>query len=153
MRYFFARVPREAHILDFGCAEGWVARWAKAGGWLDLCGLDIVGPADIVGDIRDWRVLGLEPASFDVIVAFEVVEHGDYAKPLRELLKPDGLLFVTTPVPRWDRLCLAMEAMRILQRRTGPHTNLVDLNEYPYFEPVEHRVRGLVSQWAVLRPV
>jgi len=28
----------------------------------------------VVGDIKDWKTLGLLPNSFDVIAAFEVVE-------------------------------------------------------------------------------
>jgi 2-polyprenyl-3-methyl-5-hydroxy-6-metoxy-1,4-benzoquinol methylase len=145
-------VPKDSKILDFGCADGWVGRWAGQNGWIDLTGLDVVPPADVVGAIERWDELGFEPQSFDVIVAFEVVEHGDFASHLHALLKPGGLLLVTTPRPEWDWLCQVLEWMRILQKRTGRHTHLTDMREYPGFRVVSYRVRGLVSQWAVLRP-
>jgi 2-polyprenyl-3-methyl-5-hydroxy-6-metoxy-1,4-benzoquinol methylase len=145
-------VPKDSKILDFGCADGWVGRWAAQNGWIDLTGLDLVPPADVVGAIERWDELGFEPQSFDVVVAFEVVEHGDFAGHLHALLKPGGLLLVTTPRPEWDWLCQVLEWMRILQKRTGMHTHLTDMREYPGFRVVSYRVRGLVSQWAVLRP-
>ncbi len=152
LEWFFARIEKDALILDFGCAEGWVEQWAKTRGWQHIKGLDLVPPADFVGDIADWEELGLQANSFDVIIAFEVVEHGDFAAVLGNLLKPAGLLMATTPVPRLDWVCKGLEAVRLLQPRTGPHTHLVDLRAYPYFVALDYRVRGFVSQWAVLRP-
>jgi 2-polyprenyl-3-methyl-5-hydroxy-6-metoxy-1,4-benzoquinol methylase len=149
--YFFSYVSKDAKILDVGCADGWVGRWAREHGWTDLTGLDVVPPADVVGEIERWDELGLGPHSFDVVVAFEVVEHGDFAGHLHELVKPGGLLLVTTPRPQWDWLCQVLEWMRILQKRTGPHSHLVDMPDYPGFQVVAYTVRGLVSQWAVLR--
>lgn len=141
-----------AKILDFGCANGWVGTWAVERGWTDIVGVDLEPPADIVGDIQDWKNLGLQEHSFDVIVAFEVLEHGDFAVVLRELLKPEGLLLATTPVPKWDWLCRLMERVGVLQARTGPHVNLLDLRTLPGFQVVDFRVKGLVAQWGVLKP-
>ena len=62
----------------------------RKGGWTGYHGLDIVPPADYVGDIRNWREIGLEPESFDVIIAFEVVEHVDCFKECYDLLKHGG---------------------------------------------------------------
>jgi 2-polyprenyl-3-methyl-5-hydroxy-6-metoxy-1,4-benzoquinol methylase len=115
--------------------------------------LDMVPTADIVGDIWNWRSLGLEAHSFDAIIAFEVVEHGDFAEPLHDLLKPDGLLVVTTPVPRVDPMLKVLEAMRLLQRRTSPHSHLIDLRKFPRFEIVQLQNKLGISQWAVLRPI
>jgi 2-polyprenyl-3-methyl-5-hydroxy-6-metoxy-1,4-benzoquinol methylase len=150
--FFFARIPKDASILDVGCASGWVKSWADERGWHDVTGIDLRPPADVVGDICEWKDLGLEPHSFDVILAFEVIEHGDMADALLDLLKPDGFLMVTTPVPRFDWLCKALEGARILQPRVGPHSHLVDLREYPGFTVTDRRVKGVIAQWGILRP-
>jgi len=46
----------------------------------------------------------------------------------------------------------SLEAVRVLQKRTDEHVNLVDLRSYPGFEVVDWRVKGPVSQWGILRP-
>jgi 2-polyprenyl-3-methyl-5-hydroxy-6-metoxy-1,4-benzoquinol methylase len=150
--FFFERIPHDASVLDVGCASGWVKAWAGPRGWDGVVGIDLSPPADIVGDVRDWKDLGLEPHSFDVIVAFEVVEHCDMASALVDLLKSDGLLMITTPVPRFDWICKALESVRVLQPRVGPHSNLVDLREYDGFSVVDRRVKALIAQWGILRP-
>lgn len=152
LEFFFQGIPKDAAILDVGCADGWLKAWAQERGWWNIRGVDLTPPADVVGDICDWRQLGLEERSFDVIFAFEVVEHGDIAEALRALLKPGGKLMATTPVPSLDWACKAMEGLGLLQRRTGEHTHLVDLRDYPGFRVIERRTRGLVSQWGVLTP-
>ena len=153
LEWFFRDVPKDARILDVGCADGWVGRWLRERGWTDVTGIDLQPPADHVGDVRRWRELGLTGRSFDVIVAFEVVEHADLADALHELVAADGRLFATTPVPRLDWACRLMERVGMLQQRTSPHTHLVDLRRYPRFRPVARTVKGLVSQWGVLAPL
>ena len=153
LEWFFADVPKDAVILDVGCADGWVGRWLRTRGWTSVTGIDLEPPADHVGDVNDWRALGLAAHSFDVIVAFEVVEHADLSDALHDLLKPDGRLFATTPVPALDWACRAMERLGMLQRRTSPHTHLVDLRRFPRFRAVDRTVKGFVSQWGVLAPV
>lgn len=152
LEHFFARIPSDARVLDLGCAGGWVKEWAEEHGYQNVIGIDLEPPADIVGDVNAWSDLGLEGASFDYIVAFEVVEHGDLAESVRQLLKPGGELLATTPVPRLDWACRLLEWLGVLQKRTGPHSHLVDLRHYPGFNVVEWRVKGLLSQWAVLTP-
>jgi cyclopropane fatty-acyl-phospholipid synthase-like methyltransferase len=152
LEFFFAQIPKDAAILDVGCADGWVRRWAESRGWTNIVGIDLVGPADIVGDVNEWPALGLQAQSFDAIVAFEVVEHGDMAEALRALLKPTGRLYATTPVPSMDWACKALERIGFLQERTSEHSHLVDLRTYPGFRPVDRRVKGLMSQWGVLAP-
>lgn len=152
VKHFLPMLPKSARILDIGCADNWFSRAAAAEGWHGVVGVDLCPGADIVGDIFKWRDLGLEPHSFDAIVAFEVVEHGDFSQPFHDLLKPDGLLMLTTPVPRLDPLLRVMESLRLLQQRTSPHTHLVDLRQFPRFAVVERRIKAAMSQWAVLRP-
>jgi len=152
LEYFLPKLPRNARILDIGCADNWFKREAAERGWANVFGLDLHPPADIVGDMRDWRSLGIAPHSFDAVVAFEVVEHGDFSEPMHDLLKPDGLLFLTTPVPRMDPVCRVLEALRLLQQRSSPHSHLIDLRCFPRFDLVERRIKAGVSQWGILRP-
>ena len=49
-------------------------------------------PADIVGDVRNWRSMGLAEGSFDAIVSFEVVEHVDCFRECYDLLRPGGIM-------------------------------------------------------------
>lgn len=81
-----------------------------------------------------------------------MIEHGDFSLPLWELLKPDGLLFATTPVPALDPVCRTLERLRLLQQRSSPHSNLTDLRTFPRFDTVQREVKAVISQWAVLRP-
>lgn len=151
LRFFFDRVLPGAKILEVGCADGWVESWARQRNY-EIVGLDLRPPADVVGDVQEWRSLGLAPHSFDVILAFEVIEHGDFSDALHDLLQPNGHLMVTTPVPRMDWACRLLERVGLLQRRTSPHTHLIDLRRMHRFVLVERRVKGVVSQWGVLRP-
>jgi hypothetical protein len=55
-------------------------------------------------------------------------------------------------VPRWDWVCKLAEHVGLFQKRTSPHTHLVDLRRYPGFTCDERVVRAGVAQWAILRP-
>src|SRR5690242_10252340 len=92
IRHFLDPIERDAHILEIGCGFGWVGEYLKGNGWQNYAGLDIVPPADIVGDIKNWRELGLAANSFDVILAFEVIEHVHSFEECFDLLKPGGKL-------------------------------------------------------------
>jgi len=87
------------------------------------CGMDLVPPADIVGDIRDWENLGLKEESFDVIVAFEVVEHVDCFQECW-VIKPGGVLF-TSPVPHMDWAMKVLEELDLTKNEQVPHDHLV----------------------------
>jgi cyclopropane fatty-acyl-phospholipid synthase-like methyltransferase len=136
-RAFFPSVPKTARILEIGCGDGWLGNRLRAGGWSRYVGLNLVPPADVVGDVLAWRQLGLQPRSFDVIVAFEVVEHVPCFDAMYELLADDGRCLVTTPLPAMDWACRVLEMLGINQKRTSPHSHLV----YP----------ALLGQWAVMR--
>lgn len=106
-------------------------------------------PADVVGDIREWRKLGLEPASFDVIIAFEVVEHVDCFAECFELLKPGGRLMLTSPVPHMDWVMKLLEAIGLNQTRTSPHDHLVYFDQVEWTGARELKTVGFLAQWGV----
>jgi SAM-dependent methyltransferase len=97
-------------VLDVGCGPGFVMEAAANQGY-DVWGLDpsayIVGVARerFGARVRQGTIdtADFEPQSFDVIVAFDTFEHiYDPIKFLgaaRELLKPRGVLAITTPDP------------------------------------------------------
>ena len=148
--YFTQRIPKSASILEIGCGSGWVGEYLNEHGWHNYVGIDLFPPADIVGDIGNWRGLGLTAASFDVIFAFEVVEHVDCFQACYDLLKPGGKLMVTTPVPHMDWAMKLLELVGLNQKRTSPHDHLIYLNESPCFEESDLKTVAFLAQWGIL---
>ncbi|MEQ1687907.1 MAG: class I SAM-dependent methyltransferase [Sphingopyxis sp.] len=149
--YFLRPLAKDAAILEIGCGARWVGDHLREAGYTAYVGNDLVAPADIVGDIRQWAALGLKAASFDAIIAFEVVEHVDLFREAYDLLKPGGQLLLTSPVPEMDWAMQLLEAVGLNQKRTSPHDHLIDFRSIPLFEHVSiRRVAGL-SQWGIFR--
>ena len=148
--FFTPHIPQGSRVLEVGCGEGWFGHYLKAGGW-DYVGLDIRPPADIVGDIRDWSSLGIEGGSFDVVIAFELVEHVHCFQEFNDILRPGGLLMLTSPVPHMDWLCKVLEFIGLNQKRTSPHDHLIYLRDIPFFQPLQLKTVGLIGQWGVFR--
>jgi len=151
IEYFFADIPKDARILEVGCGSGWVGAYLKQHGWTNYTGVDLFPPADFVGDLHNWRELGLQPESYDVIIAFEVIEHVDLFQEMFDLLKPGGQLLVTTPVPHMDWACKTLERLGLNQVRTSPHDHLIYFKDIPLFEPVDTRIVKLIGQWGKFR--
>jgi cyclopropane fatty-acyl-phospholipid synthase-like methyltransferase len=149
--YFIRPIPKGSRVLEIGSGSGWLRDYMREGGWENYVGLDLRAPADIVGDVRDWRRLGILPGSFDVVVAFEVIEHFNCLKEIHDILVPGGRLMLTSPLPSMDWFCRSLEFMRLSQKRTSPHTNLVDFHALPYFSVEEIKVVGFLSQWGKFR--
>lgn len=151
IEYSMKDIPKDARILEVGCGNGWFGHYLKENGWTNYTGLDIVPPADVIGDIRNWPALGIRAESFDVILAFEVIEHVDCLLPIYDLLKPDGLMMLTSPVPHFDWVCRVLEALGCNQKRTSPHNNLIYFHTIRLFEVVELKKIGFLMQWGKFR--
>jgi SAM-dependent methyltransferase len=140
-RSFTARVRLiERHravgtLLDLGCGPGTFSQAARARGWRTR-GLDLNAAS-----VERCRALGLDVvcgafpnsafggATFDVVVMNDFLEHlTDPAGAIaaaRELLAPDGILFVTTP-----------NIGSIMARLTGARWLHLKPNEHlVYFDP------------------
>jgi SAM-dependent methyltransferase len=107
------RAARYAHgkILDVGCAGGDGFNPFLKG---DITGFDII---DIVNDSANYKEIVKGDANsikayfgaemFDTIIALELIEH--LTNPIaflagcREILKPDGVLIISTPSPFYYR--------------------------------------------------
>ena len=147
LSYFTRELPKNARILEVGCGDGWFGLQLKSAGYKKYVGLDLKGPADIVGNILGWKRLGLHPESFDAIIAFELVEHVDCFQEFFDLLKPGGLLMLTSPVPHMDWACKLLERFGLNQKRTSPHDHLLYFRNVRMFEPLEIKIIGGMAQW------
>jgi SAM-dependent methyltransferase len=152
INFFFNILPKDASILEVGCAGGWLGEHLKKNSFSNYTGIDLVTqPGNISGNILDWMALGIKPQSFDVIAAFEVVEHVPCFRELFEILKPGGLLFLTSPLPHMDWLCRIFEYAGLNQKRTSPHDHLIYFRDVPYFELLELKIKAGIVQWGKFR--
>jgi SAM-dependent methyltransferase len=110
-RHFIARMPQPASVFDAGCGSGYgSAELAKTGA--SVTGADISGEA-VAYAREQFGALGIRfveapceslpfaPESFDLVTAFEVIEHLERWQELlteaNRVLKPGGVLLVSTP--------------------------------------------------------
>lgn len=153
--FFLNRIPRDARVLEIGAGAGWVKEFLKSRGVRDYVSIDLAGTPDIRGDINDWRQLGLQPESFDYVIAFEVVEHVDCWIACHDLLRPEGEVLLTTPWPGGDLLLKILETLGLNQPRTSPHDHLIEIPSAfcrsKEFSIAAYKLIAGLSQWAVLK--
>ena len=94
---------KDLRLLDVGCGTGYVCYEAMRQGAQMAVGLDIVKPAGVTesskwqfinGDLNSDQWLSeLKDKNFDLILAFDILEHLDspyrFLKTLRECMKAD----------------------------------------------------------------
>ena len=141
--------PSGSSILEVGAGSGWFSGQLREAGYR-VTTMDLEGEADIVGDINDWKSIGLEPGSFDNIVALEVIEHVDCLASLSALCREGGLIMLSSPHPNWDWVMKILEVFHLNQKRTSEHTNLTDFRTIP-LEPVVMKRPMMIHQVAIFR--
>ena len=118
----FDRYRSTNHMLDVGCGDGHFLAEAKRNGW-NVFGTEFTDRAMEVCRSKgihmvkgSLQTVHFDPSYFDVITSFEVIEHinnpREEAALMAKLLRPGGLLYVTTPNfnslsrnlmgPRWN---------------------------------------------------
>jgi SAM-dependent methyltransferase len=107
----------ELTILDYGCGTGWLSnllsKYARVTG-IDISEKAILSAANKYKHIRFFsfdasskELPELKQEKFDIIVSSEVIEHVQdqkkYIDNIIQLLKPKGLLVLTTPTGEWKK--------------------------------------------------
>ncbi len=137
-------------VLDIGCGAGFFLEAAQAKGY-DVYGLD---PSKYIVHIARQRfgerirqgvieTADYPPATFDLVVAFDTFEHIyrplEWLQAVWRILKPGGLLAITTPDPT-----------SLLARLSGRRWVSFKLPEHVfYWSPAAIR-RALARNWEVL---
>lgn len=149
--YFLNALSMDDLVLEIGCGDGWVGRHLRERGVRQVDAIDTTPQATIVGDIRQWKSLGLGAQSFDVIIAFEVLEHVDCLNDCFALLKPGGRLMITSPYPPMDWFLAKLEKWKLNQPRTSPHDHLTYFKETEQFHVLRMWRPLRMSQWCILQ--
>jgi SAM-dependent methyltransferase len=99
-----SHVDQAARVLDVGSADGPSVGWLQGRGRHTAVDIDIrgLGPGDVCGSAT---ALPFRDGSFDVVAAFDVIEHVDpehvVVAELRRVLDPGGRLLVSVPAYNW----------------------------------------------------
>jgi len=107
---FLSEIPKGARVLDAGCGRGDALKLIRAGG-VDASGVDISAtgielakaacPTAVLKVASFEEGLPFVDGSFDAIYSGDVIEHvydtGQMARELQRVLRPGGLLFISTP--------------------------------------------------------
>jgi SAM-dependent methyltransferase len=96
--------PQARTWLDLGCGTGGLVRYVASQSRLDVAGFDQGAWAERARreglPILDASDLETRAGSFDVVTAIEVIEHVidpvDFLRQARRMLRPGGLIFLTT---------------------------------------------------------
>jgi SAM-dependent methyltransferase len=160
-------------FLDFGCGDGGFLRQFDSSGGrgfeIGSEGRRTVGPCEIV--IGNWATIAgspiFPPASFDFVVAFDVLEHlpriDEDLDLIRTVLKNGGHFFVSVPNSesfvaramgkRWNMLLLEhlwYFSPKTLERLMAKHGfTLVKTRSIPYDAPIAHLATRLAQTFGM----
>ena len=114
-RYMFAsKFTKNKTVLDIGTGVGMGARYIALNGAKKVLGIDYSKsaiecakdkaiPNNLEFEVMNALSMSLKPHSFDVIIAFEVIEHllpeyhNKFLNSIHRILKAGGICFISTP--------------------------------------------------------
>lgn len=134
--------PSAQNIVDLGTAEGKMLREIKRRYPLSWClGVDYSLPLllfgrkrfkdipMVCGDVQNLAFI--KSGTFDLIVAAAVIEHlispQDMLKESIRLLRPGGILVITSPHPIWEKVSATLGWIKGNHHSVMPPRGLVDL--------------------------
>jgi 2-polyprenyl-3-methyl-5-hydroxy-6-metoxy-1,4-benzoquinol methylase len=137
-------------LLDVGCGDGQLLKTAQKEGW-DPMGIDLSEPAirlcrkaSLPASKTDFFDEVLDPQRFDAIVMSELLEHVPapqrFLKRAEELLRPGGVLYLTTP-----------NFGSLGRRMLGAHWSVVHPEHIGYFE--RDSLKAMLRDWTGLRAI
>jgi len=132
-RYSVARPHLRGRVLDFGCANGLLTQWCQPAAYV---GVDI-DEQSVAASRRERPEFRFETSlpideGFDTVVALALIEHvkdpADLLCTLGEVLRPAGVLVLTTPHPRMEWAHTAGAKLRLFSHEAHEeHEDLIDL--------------------------
>jgi len=137
-------LDKKQKIIDLGCGNMWLTTFLREKGY-HCVGFADKKPADIIGDVKTYP---FKKNQYDVVIALEMIEHVNCFVEIETMLKPEGILIISSPVPHFDWLCRVLERLHIFQDRETPHCNLFYLKDVP-FKPVRKIVLFGINQFGV----
>lgn len=164
LHYYFSDFS-QLKVLDVGCGVGSLSLYLAAQG-ADVTGIDVskraIRIATQAAQHNNFKNLQFKhqqlkdvTGTFDLIICTEVIEHipndSEFAKQLYSKLKPDGYLFLTTPLQsaplhrlgllkQWDK-----EVGHI--RRYTPQSITEPLQENGFTVQSTELIEGILRNW------
>ena len=111
LKRFYKYVPKDAHILDVGCRDGWAIGRMNHDGYQHILGIDVV-PENIklctkLGyktSAQDCENLNFDDDSFDAVFCRHTLEHAiNPRKALQEFVritKSGGIIHIVVPIEK-----------------------------------------------------
>jgi len=140
-------VQKDAYILDAGCGGGYIVGNLYKLGYSNIYGFDVstsgievaqksypeIAERFIVHDGYEEKLPAGIPEKYDVVLSVEVIEHmflpRVYLKNLKNWLKDNGLLVLTTPYHGYFKNLL----IAILNKYDSHHNPLWDFGHIKFF--------------------
>lgn len=133
-----------ASILEVGPGDGWLGAYLVHAGFHGYRQLHASPSADRLTE------LGLEPASFEIVVAFDGLRDRRALAGCFALLAPGGRLFLVTPRPERRGLARLLTLLG-LRRASAGDLEPLDLAAIGGFRVLKRRSVGLADEWVSLR--